>query len=383
MATDRWDPAVSGTAEDVTSFRVSWNKQRSIWVFTVWFTGNHRIRKTGGKTKREAEQALVRYLAALPRDRSDRARRTDLEKLLHGYLGTLEVAESTMRNYRSAFARFLAWAGSTAPAEIRRPEADGYIKSLREDGLTSGSIRALVSPLRGAWNYAIHIDDGALEPTYGVPMNPWTELARLGVKPTRRRTQHLTEPQANRVIAAAAAESPMQGALVGTLVLAGLRSGELRALEWSAVDLEAGAHGTIHVIGGKGGKDRTVPMSKQLRELFDRYREHRRRYSLSMARGVFCKVHRRVGRTGLANYWKAALERAGVGDMPIHCARHTAASLWVRSGVDLRTVQAWLGHSSLSMVSVYAHMAPDQDAQVEKLDAYLGRLPRRSPDLTR
>lgn len=363
-----------GLAEDVTSVRTYMDKGRDYWVFQVWFRGGRRVRKRGGDSKREAELALVRFISRLPRDRSEVMKRRKLEGLLQDFYDTLDVRPSTAKNYRNAIASFVEWAVDLEPSEITSSVVMKYIEHLRAKGLTSNSIASIVSPLRTAWNRALRLSEGPEGSAYGVTSNPWTDLKHYGVRRPRGRTQHLSEGQVEKVIEAATVKSPMIAAVVGTLIFSGLRSAELRSLTWDDVDLVGGRHGLIHVRNGKGGKDRTVPISRRLRGILDAYRADRRERGLSNSGPVFRKVSRKLGRNGASSYWRESLEAAGISFMPLHCSRHTAASLWVRSGVDLRTVMAWLGHSSLSMVSIYAHMAPDRDAQVDKVDDYLSRL---------
>ncbi|WP_083263641.1 tyrosine-type recombinase/integrase [Curtobacterium sp. ER1/6] len=47
-----------------------------------------------------------------------------------------------------------------------------------------------------------------------------------------------------------------------------------------------------------------------------------------------------------------------------HDLRHTAATLWLQAGIDIKTVQAWLGHSTAKLtLDTYSHwMGTDADA---------------------
>jgi site-specific recombinase XerD len=54
--------------------------------------------------------------------------------------------------------------------------------------------------------------------------------------------------------------------------------------------------------------------------------------------------------------FKAMLKTAGHRDARLHDARHTAATLLLEQGVDIRVVQEILGHSSLAVTKRYAHV---------------------------
>lgn len=55
----------------------------------------------------------------------------------------------------------------------------------------------------------------------------------------------------------------------------------------------------------------------------------------------------------------------------VHDLRHTAASLWIASGANIKVLQQHLGHKTASMtLDVYGHLMPDEvDAQADRLDA--------------
>jgi integrase len=54
--------------------------------------------------------------------------------------------------------------------------------------------------------------------------------------------------------------------------------------------------------------------------------------------------------------WKKLLKAAGIRDARPHDARHTAATLLLEQGVDIRVVQELMGHSSLAVTKIYAHV---------------------------
>ena len=74
---------------------------------------------------------------------------------------------------------------------------------------------------------------------------------------------------------------------------------------------------------------------------------------------------------GERTWFKTALVRAGLEPMTVHDLRHTAASLAVSAGANVKAVQRMLGHASAAMtLDVYADLFDDDlDAVADALDA--------------
>jgi len=74
---------------------------------------------------------------------------------------------------------------------------------------------------------------------------------------------------------------------------------------------------------------------------------------------------------GIKNSFNTALRKAKTRDPTFHDLRHTFASHIVMAGVDLRTVQALLGHKSIKTTMRYAHLSPSHTRKaVEILAAH-------------
>ena len=66
----------------------------------------------------------------------------------------------------------------------------------------------------------------------------------------------------------------------------------------------------------------------------------------------------------MSRYIRAACEKAELDDITFHTLRHTAASNWLRSGVQIKYIAEQLGHSVLICERHYAHLGPDHRAEV-------------------
>jgi len=72
--------------------------------------------------------------------------------------------------------------------------------------------------------------------------------------------------------------------------------------------------------------------------------------------------------------WHGLTKRAGLRRVRFHDLRHTAATLMLSAGVDIKLVAETLGHRDATMVlKVYGHVLPHQrDEAAQKMEAILG-----------
>lgn len=154
----------------------------------------------------------------------------------------------------------------------------------------------------------------------------------------------LTSQERRRLIAAG------PGFLKPILLMAlktGMRLGEIINLRWKDVDL---AHETISVTHTKSKKMREVPVHPELKAILEslpRVSEH-----------VFCgSSGRKLGINGkLRKAFDALKVEIGIPELTFHALRHNFASELISKGADVRTVQEYMGHSSLRMLQRYAHV---------------------------
>jgi integrase len=140
--------------------------------------------------------------------------------------------------------------------------------------------------------------------------------------------------------------------LVLLLLYGGLRRSEARLLEWSHVDPDA----EWIRFPGKRGRERAVPLHPVLREALLLLRAHSRE-----ARWVFASP-RVPGAPISDSYFRGVMTDVealtGIAGFHAHACRHTAATLLLEGGADLRTVQEYLGHADPKTTAIYTKVRP-------------------------
>jgi site-specific recombinase XerD len=162
-------------------------------------------------------------------------------------------------------------------------------------------------------------------------------------------------------------------ALVSTMVRAGLRVGEVVALDVDDVELDERS-GRATVWKGKGEKQRQVRLGKQVRRDLAAYLEVRpeppeSRPSEDRSALFLSKTRRRLGARAVQAMVENAVRRAGIEkDVTPHTLRHTFATRFLRNGGDLAALRDQLGHASVATTNRYLHATGEEiQAAVEEL----------------
>lgn len=164
-------------------------------------------------------------------------------------------------------------------------------------------------------------------------------------------------------------------AFLTTVYSCGLRLAEALALEGSDIDAE---RMMLRVRRGKGGKDRDVPLPHSTLEILRAYwRTHRNPRLLFPALGRSGKEGPTARRPMAQGSVQSALQRI-LKELPkirkhatIHTLRHSYATHLIEAGVNLRIVQQYLGHASLTNTMIYLHVTDlgndDASARINRL----------------
>jgi len=146
-----------------------------------------------------------------------------------------------------------------------------------------------------------------------------------------------------------------------TIYACGLRLLEGTRLRVTAIDSD---RQLLHVVQGKGGKDRYVPLPDHtLRLLRHLWVTHRHPEWMFPARNGL----EAINESAIQKAFRAALRESGVHKAAsVHTLRHSYATHLLEAGVDLRIIQTYLGHASPATTAIYTHLTSVTEAQVHQ-----------------
>jgi len=263
------------------------------------------------------------------------------------YLSTLN--SSTANRYRAALDDFHRWYIGTygdhpdlallTDEEAR--EWRGYLSGVRK--LAASTVNVRLAALKGL----VHHAGGRIE--------------TRGVRQVQQPVETLTARELGRLVRAV--ENHQWGpewmnlrnvALVALMARAGLRVGEVVALDLDDVELYERS-GWVTIRRGKGLKERRAPLSLRARKGLLAYLEARPEEVSTPALFV-TKNWKRPGARLVQLMVKSAAQRAGIEqEVTPHILRHTFATRFLEKGGDLATLRDILGHANLATTSRYLH----------------------------
>jgi integrase len=168
--------------------------------------------------------------------------------------------------------------------------------------------------------------------------------------------RYLDASEIRRLVMAAGHDSPEYANLITVALNTGMRIGELLALSWADIDLEAKKIRVRKSLCRVSGTLKTPKNGKQ-RDIFLN----------EAAIAALRSLEHRVGTVFSVSYSAAydAITRisakAGLDGVGWHTLRHTFASLLVLEGVPLFTVSRLLGHSSIRITERYTHLNDEKN----------------------
>ena len=221
------------------------------------------------------------------------------------------------------------------------------MRDLRRAELAPRSVRRALVAIRAFYAFLVESGDRADNPAVNL----------LPPKLFRTLPHTLSEAQVETLLAAPDVEKPTglrDKAMLELLYATGLRVSELVGLRVHQLRFDVG----FLVAFGKGAKERVVPVGESAEFWVRRYlAEVRPTWAKGRHDVVF--VSRRGSGMTRQGFWKilrAYGVAAGIADLHPHVLRHSFATHLLEHGVDLRAVQAMLGHADISTTQIYTHV---------------------------
>src|SRR5512140_2345952 len=118
----------------------------------------------------------------------------------------------------------------------------------------------------------------------------------------------------------------------------------------------------IHICAGKGGKDRYIPLPTASLEMLRQYwRTHRNpEWLFPRLHGTWqgpINTSEPMDETAVQKAFRTALKASGIPKpATVHTLRHSFATHLLEAGTDLRTIQLYLGHASITTTTIYLHL---------------------------
>ncbi len=272
------------------------------------------------------------------------------------------ASEHTLRNYKLDLQAFEAYSREIALDKIDKKTIRGYLSELNLKQIKKRTILRRLSSLRSFFKY--------LMKEQILPFNPMEEIE--SPKADKTIPKSLSYDQVERLF-----EQPDITTYLGfrdrcimeLFYSSGLRISELIGLNRSDFDA---VNFTLRV-RGKGKKERVIPITKNAAVWVTDYLNHPERENKGEdhqpqvdAQAVFLnKWGTRLTVRSVDRGFKNYLLRSGLAlKITPHTIRHTIATHWLEKGMDLKTIQTLLGHSSLVTTTIYTQVSPKLKKEV-------------------
>jgi site-specific recombinase XerD len=294
----------------------------------------------------------------------------DISGLVNDFLEYLEIernrSKKTIENYAHYLRRFLDWAKIENTGQINAENLRKYRIFLNrykdEKGQTLKKITQNyhIIAIRNFLKYLAKRDIAAIS------------ADKIEISRSPAPTVEFLEPEElDRLLNSASGDgirNLRDRAILELLFSAGLRVSELVSVNRDQINLKTQEFS----IRGKGSKVRVVFISDTARNAVQRYVEKRKDIDPALfirilKKGEVPKKSLRLTPRSVQRIVKYYAAKAGiVKDVHPHTLRHSFATDLLMNGADIRSVQAMLGHSSITTTQIYTHVTNQGLKEVHK-----------------
>lgn len=303
-----------------------------------------------------------------------------------------EHTPSTVSFYKHMSDDLLAFFGEKKRLnQIDAETVKRYIGYLRKDARTKRGEPYSASTVQHHYKCLVNILDYARRLHY-IDANPCADLSPKE-KPHKdgKKIDFLDSAQAREYLRCLGAEPLFWRAFENVLITTGLRRGEAVGLQWGDISadkltltiqrnvtIDKDAPEKYHIGNTKGKEARTVPISHRVYALLMQLKaEQAEKYGALMPRAyIFCRdddPYRPLYPTEPTRWQRKFVKRHGLENVSPHDLRHTAATLALEGGADLKQVQELLGHKDpQTTLAFYAGVSEKQQRRtVEGIESLI------------
>jgi integrase/recombinase XerD len=296
-----------------------------------------------------------------------------LLELLPSYYLSLQIdnwSPRTIDRRKFSLGRFVAWAAErdvTSPHDLSRSVLESYRRFLfhyrhpkRNAPLRFATQASYLMAVKH-WLGWLYRQKHSRE--------DWSVAVGFPKAEKRLPAAYLTVDEVERVLDAVDLATPSgvrDRAMLEVLYSTGIRRSELVALELDSIDR---SRGLVRIVQGKNRKDRYVPIGQRAIRWVEKYQHEIRPQWLREETEVLFlsswgnQLHPNTVNPLLRRYFVAA-EIGKPGS--VHIFRHTAATLMLEGGADLRSLQTFLGHEHLNTTEIYTHITLQRLREIHK-----------------
>jgi integrase len=355
------------------------------WAAALYVEGKRRY--FYGRTKKEAE--TKRRAAILALEKGEFATEGDARQTVAQYfaywIGVKRaegLRESTYVTYRKIEKTIAPYIGRIQLRKLTPAHMQALYAQLQKRGLTQSTLKTVHTVFKATLNDAVKWRYISASPLQHIPAPRVSE-----------REYRILAPDQAADLMYAARGSQLECAIILTVTL-GLRRGELLALRWSDIDLDAKKLQVKHnvsylTVDGVTDFYEGAPKTKAGRRtlrlpdiVIESLRAHSARQLEARLKArtvwqdkdlVFTspkKPGEFLTPAALLYRFQQALKAAILPPMRWHELRHSAASILLSIGVPIKVVQEILGHANVNVtLSVYGHVLPGlQEKAMEQVD---------------
>lgn len=270
-----------------------------------------------------------------------------MEKFLHYLKVVKNASEHTLRNYFldiTAFKKFLSHSNSNP---LDKKSIRNYLSELSEKLAKKRTVLRRLSTLRSFYRF--------LRKESLIEHNPLDEIESPKLDKTIPIS--LTFDQVKCFFNQPDLEDYLgfrDRCMMELFYSSGLRVSELIGLNRRDIDLVQ----KKMKVRGKGKKERVIPITANAADWILRYLNHPERGELESDAIFLNKWGSRLTVRSVDRKFNQYLLASGLsGKITPHTIRHTIATHWLENGMDLKTIQTLLGHSSLATTTIYTQVS--------------------------